>query len=138
MNLTHYIIEFLEKYHRVTIPSFGKLELEFQPAFFQHEIHQITPPKYHLSFSQQHNLDDLSLLKEIAKSEAKRQKDIELQIEQEIAQWKQTLKKEKSLTLNRLGTFHGEKEKISFQPVEDCFCYDYYFGLPVIDLTLNN
>ncbi|MDR3273076.1 MAG: hypothetical protein LBT29_06310 [Flavobacteriaceae bacterium] len=135
MNLTEHIIGFLEKYHRVTIPSFGKFELEFQPAFFQYENRQVTPPKYHLVFSQQHNLNDMALFEGIAGKESKSLEETASQIQQEISQWKQTLKQVKNLNLNRLGAFSSEREKISFQVADDCFCHDYHFGLPVINLT---
>ncbi|MDR1877142.1 MAG: hypothetical protein LBQ84_05910 [Flavobacteriaceae bacterium] len=132
MDVVKYIIQLLDEFHQITLPSFGKFELVFNSAKSDSDAGKIYPPNYEISFSQQHNLNDDNAAQEIAKAESLDIEDARTEIRRIISDWKKTLKTEGSLTLDTLGIFSSEKEKITFRMGDDCIFNFKNFGLPVI------
>lgn len=129
MDLIKYCILLLQETNQVTLPSFGKFELNFNSVREDQETNQLLPPSYSLFFTQQHNLNDIALASVIAKLnsiDVERAKDF---VYQTIKEWKKILKSEPYLAIENLGTFTAEKEKIIFSLSEKSFVTCKNFGL---------
>jgi hypothetical protein len=132
MNLAQYIILLLEEFHQVTLPFLGKFELEFISVTSDESTKKTYPPGYIISFSQQHDLNDLSVIRRIAKMESLNEEEVEIKVRQSISDWKETLKTTHFLSIDKFGILTSEKEKITFKMSEDCIFNFKNFGLPSI------
>lgn len=130
MDLIKYCILLLQETNQVTLPSFGKFELKFNSVREDKETYQLLPPSYSLSFTQQHNLNDIalaSIIAELNSIDVEKAKDF---VYQTVKEWKKILKSEPYyLTIENLGIFTAEKEKIIFSLSEKSFVTYKNFGL---------
>lgn len=136
MNIVDGIFSLLEKNKEVTLPSLGKLVLEFCSAERDATTGKTYPPKYVISFDQQHNLNDCILVHELGEIEGIDKKKTEKLVAEGIASWKNILKEENTLILQGLGRFTMEGEKIAFKESKDCIFNFKNYGLPFIYISL--
>ncbi|MGM5630432.1 hypothetical protein O2K51_05970 [Apibacter raozihei] len=132
MELLKYCIQLLEDNKQITLPTLGKFNLLFESAKVDPESKKTFPPRYALVFSQQHSLNDNTLAKEISLAESKDFKLVKESVDKTINEWKEILKSNGKLDLDKLGTFSSDKEKIIFSMSENCIFNYKYFGLPAI------
>lgn len=129
MDLIKYCILLLQETNQVTLPSFGKFELKFNSVREDQETNQLLPPSYSLFFTQQHNLNDIALASVIAELNSIDVERAKYFVYQTVKEWKKILKSEPYLTIENLGTFTAEKEKIIFSLSEKSFVTYKNFGL---------
>ncbi len=132
MDLVKHSIRVLRDTYCITLPALGKFELLFESVRTDPETRKNYPPGYQILFSQQHNLNDDSLIREIAASESQDAEQVKKEVNEIISNWKNRLKSEGSLKLDGWGIFTSHKEKIEFQMGDDCIFKFKNFGLPIV------
>lgn len=132
MNLVSHIIQILENDHEITLPSLGKFQLIFKPVIIDDTTEKKSPPYYAVVFSQQFDINNETIFRQISISESIEENIIRKEYTTILSKWKTILKEENHLFLENLGTFSADKEKITFEIADNCIFNFKNFGLPII------
>jgi len=117
MKITNHISDLLYRYECVIIPDFGGFISNEKPAWLNAKTNTFYPPFKALSFNANLKQNDGLLVNYIAKAEGCTYQDAIEGIKKTIAVWQNNLNKNKSITLDKIGSLQlNSQGKIVFEP----------------------
>ena len=116
MRVENYLQELLYRYECVVMPEFGAFLAKRKPAEVHESTHAFYPPKKVISFNKQLTENDGILANYIAKAEGLSYGEANQKVTEFVENLSYTLNHYKEVTLEEIGVFSLEEEKILFQP----------------------
>jgi nucleoid DNA-binding protein len=116
MSVEQYLQELLYRYECVVMPGFGAFLANRKAAEVHATTHAFYPPKKVISFNKQLSDNDGVLTNYIAQAEHISYSEASEKVNLFVQELQTTLQTYKELTLNEIGTFNLEEEKVVFQP----------------------
>jgi len=118
MNIDKYLQTLLKEHDCVIIPNFGGFISNYQPAVvYSTATTQFTPPKKNILFNKNLNHDDGLLVNHICKDLSLTYAEAKSKLFYAIDKAIRTLKSEKELTFESIGTFIiNENNRLQFEP----------------------
>lgn len=117
MQITEHITSLLYRYECVVIPDFGAFLTERQPAEIDETTHAFYPPKKTISFNRQLKKNDGLLTNYIAKVEAISYEQSSTEIRRFVNNLLRALDANQRVSLDKIGAFYTQGDKILFQPL---------------------
>lgn len=117
MKLDHYISQLLFQYDCVIVPNLGGFVANYKPAFIQPIKNTFHPPSKGISFNKNLKNNDGLLVNAVSKQLGVSYEEATKNVESAVAQMNATLKLNKKLVLEDIGTlFYDAENRIQFEP----------------------
>ena len=114
MNFSLFLLEFLKKHNRVSLPGFGTFYLHTINAVLDKEGKNILPPGAEVAFKTEISENGNDFVHYLSEEKNIPVVDAEIEIKKHINYWNATLNKEKAVTIEHLGVFSLEDSKMIF------------------------
>ena len=130
MNLEKHLISLLHQHDCVIVPEFGAFIANCEAARIQAATHTLLPPRKFLVFNSNLTFNDGLLATAVKQDFLCDFDEATRLIHQEVAAWRDELKKGNKLILDGIGVFHINKTgKLEFKPDPDQNFFNQAFGL---------
>lgn len=131
-----YISDLLYRYECVILPGFGAFLTQKESAHFDENSQTFFPPKKKVSFNSQLRKNDGLLVNYISDSQGISYPAAVYKVEEFVQQLNEQLEKEKSVALDKLGSFSISSEgNLSFEPLLEVNYLSEAFGLSKVPAT---
>ncbi len=135
MNFSFFVLEFLKKHGRVTLPGFGTFALKLTNATFDREGKNILPPGAELVFDAEDDHAAHSFAAYLAQRRSITPAEAELEIRKQIDYWNAALEKNHTVSIEDLGTFTMHDSQLHFKGANVGNLSPAFFGLEEINLS---
>lgn len=135
MNFSFFVLEFLKKHGRVTLPGFGTFALKLTNATFDREGKNILPPGAELVFDAEDDHAAHDFITYLAQRRSIPAAEAELEIRKQVDYWNATLEKSHTVTIEDLGTFTLHDSQLHFSGANVENLSPAFFGLEEINLS---
>lgn len=131
-----FISDLLYRYECVILPGFGAFLTQKESAHFDENSQTFFPPKKKVSFNSQLRKNDGLLVNYISDSQGISYPAAVYKVEEFVQQLNEQLEKEKSVALDKLGSFSISSEgNLSFEPLLEVNYLSEAFGLSKVPAT---
>lgn len=135
MNFPLFLLGFLKKHNRVSLPGFGTFYLHTINAVLDKEGKNILPPGAEVAFKTEISEDENDFVIYLSKEKNIPTTDAEIEIKKQINYWNATLHKEKKLTIEYFGVFFLEDSKLIFSGHRAENISPAFYGLEEINIS---
>lgn len=134
MNAGHHIYNLLQEKGIAEIPGFGVFTLEKKPAQYNEEKSAFFPPAQEIIFEHRPGIFSPELSRFIVEKTSENLFEVQNNLRDEVASWKEKLEEEGKLVLEDLGEFFMVNQVVTFKAQKDFTKTPKYFGLETISL----
>lgn len=135
MNFPLFLLDFLKKHNRVSLPGFGTFYLHTINAVLDKEGKNILPPGAEVAFKTEISGNGNDFVHYLSDEKNIPAIDAEIEIKKQINYWNATLHKEKKVTIAHLGTFFLEDSKVIFSGHRAENISPAFYGLEEINIS---
>lgn len=140
MNLGLHIFNFLQENGNIELPGFGVFSIQKKSAAIDETSSKLLPPSLEIQFTENRKVFNSDLSKYIAKLKEANLFLVQSQIKEEVNSWLHQLDQNQKLSVEELGDFSKENDKIVLSQTKGFEKTPQFFGLEEINLeeiTLN-
>ncbi|WP_304343175.1 hypothetical protein [Chryseobacterium koreense] len=135
MKLSSLILDSLRQNGATSISGFGTFYLKNANAKVDQDAAHILPPGSEIAFSTDFEWESTDFPSYVSAEKKIPQIDAEIEVRKMINYWNGTLYKEKTLTVEHLGTFFLNDEKINFSGLRTAHLSPDFYGLEQINIS---
>lgn len=134
MNLEVHIYQLLQEKEAVELPGFGVFTLQKKTAQLDPESSKLMPPTQEVSFQKQESVNGADLSRYIAAKTLQNLFQVQTEIQEQVALWKQELELSQEITLTGLGNLKVQNEEWILVSPKDLTQTIGFFGLEELHL----
>lgn len=135
MNLPSLILDSLRQNGATSVSGFGTFFLKNANAKMDQDAKNILPPGSEIAFTTDFIGKNIDLASYVSAEKKIPQIDAEIEVRKLINYWNGTLHKEKTLSVDHLGTFFLNDEKIQFSGLRTEHLSPDFYGLEQINIS---